>query len=342
MKKLVIQSLESLLRLLVHQPKPVVIQRIIDDIQLQTAKKELSWALIRKSLDKIVGDAWDTALLMLPFLDPDIKNIQTKFDQARQVLRTELDLLVSPEERASVLAAYEISDLKTLLRTKGSKREDLIAAREQFLLNSRDTLTTKIFETQKMGLYQKASRGIYVDTIATGKKDAAEECFQNAFVKFATRFPKIRPSFYTPYFIKTMRTDLIERQISPPGCPVFLPIDLNDDGEPIFDAPAGNFYNPETDLHQRETIQARLQALKAAGTMLLKQKSLVKKKLRQLYILFYLLSAADRPAYKTIAEKFGVSLDTINKDIADVRTIIAAAFEKYGLGVPANALFSKR
>ena len=214
MQKFVIQALEVLLRLLVHQPKPVVIQTIIDDIQdkLKTGKKELSWSVIRKSLDKIVGEDWDTALLLVACVAPGIKQIRTHFDRARQLLGRELDLLVIPEERTSVRNAYRLSDLKMLLRTKKAKKgklEEVIRARKQFLRNCLDTLTTDVFEPHKMAYYNTASKGIYVDLISTGKTDVADECYQNAFVKFSDRFDKIRPSLYAQYFIRTMRTDLI-------------------------------------------------------------------------------------------------------------------------------------
>ena len=49
------------------------------------------------------------------------------------------------------------------------------------------------------------------------------------------------------------------------GGRVFLPIGVDDDGEPIFDVPADDRYNPETAEKESEAVQTILEALKTAG-----------------------------------------------------------------------------
>ena len=209
---LLIQSLESLLRLLVHTPKDKDV--VLEDIQQQLNagnNKEVKWPVISHSLGKIVGDDnWDIALLIVATIDPGINNIQTHFEQAKKVYGSFLNLLVIQEEKTAVLNAYRASSLKTLLRTQGSTHAQ-VKARREFLYNCLKTLTLNLIQPHKMTYYKKATGRIF-DMTSSGEIDRAEECFQNAFLKFATSFPHLLPHKFKVYFEQTIRRELIGMQ----------------------------------------------------------------------------------------------------------------------------------
>ena len=336
MKKVILQALESLLRLLMYSPKPVVLQAVINEIQekVKTGQK-LSWKLITQALDAVVDDNWDTAFLLVSCIAPT-KQIHTNFEKARETLDINLDLLGNPAERAVIQKVFAKSQLSSLL-TKRNPIKDVITARQEFLQGCCDALTTEIFVPNIRRYFNTVRRGIVLTRIASGEDDNANECFQASMAKVLERFHKVKPTTYGGYLQKTMRNELIERQMESQEARRFLiSNDVNEDGEPNFDFPDDR-YNPETPSLRSENakrlsevVQMILKGIRTASTTILKEKALTKKRARRLYVLFVLASNT-LPERKEIAAKLRVSVETIDKDLAYVRAILADIFKSYGL-----------
>ena len=322
----------SLLSLLLHDPTECVLNQIVTELR---KKGKISLTDIRSYLDK-ENHQWDTALILIALIDPSIEKLQILLKGASALFST--PLLLNTEERSAIVKAYQKSNIKHLLSTPNCIQSTLVKARGAFLNSCLENLT-EIFENNKGVYFTWARKGVsFSNRIASGLQDIRDECFQDSFIQVKQRFSRILPETYRAYLTRVMKNNLLNPPIpQPPGEIVSLD-ETDEDGKQIYELEADPIYDPERRSLELDGLNTIRSSIKKLGDTILQGRNgkpltaaQIRRATRQVYLIFHLLgslsdsdsdSDSERETYQGIADKFTVTVECINKDLAYIRRFI--------------------
>ena len=206
------EHIKRLLLWLMHSPPtPAVMDEVMHVITPEIGDAGVKWRAIRNAL-KVVGDPWDTALIIAAVID---ERVSVQLQRTLEALK--LHILLNPEERDIADKVFDKSQLKTLLLTGAGTQADIVSARHTFLNQFMDELTILLFP-RRDDLYKIAismAANVHPGIWLPYKRDAgeankgADDYFSNGYLSLIENVGHLLPQNYSAFVVKVMSNEIV-------------------------------------------------------------------------------------------------------------------------------------